>query len=52
MVTISLEQQAIKAYGDWLPLQSGMTLQADIMLDKRPIYHWVLEPLFSITGQL
>lgn len=52
MVTISLDQQVIRAYGDWLPLQSGMSLEADVLLDKRPIYQWVLEPLFSVTGRL
>lgn len=52
LVNVTLEQQDIKAYGEKHPLQSGMTLEADVMLDKRPIYHWVLEPLFSIKGRV
>lgn len=52
IVTVSLDQSAIDAYGQHRQLQSGMTLDADIMLDKRPIYEWVLEPLFSLKGKV
>ncbi len=52
LVTVALDAQDIQAYGEKLPLQSGMTLEADVLLDKRPIYQWVLEPLFSIKGRV
>jgi membrane fusion protein len=52
LVTVSLNKQAIEAYGEQLPLQSGMSLEADVLLDRRPIYQWVLEPLFSIKGRI
>ncbi|MFI8040681.1 HlyD family secretion protein, partial [Acinetobacter baumannii] len=42
----------VKAYGKDMPLQVGMTLEGDIMHEKRKLYEWVLEPLFSITGKL
>jgi membrane fusion protein len=29
-----------------------MHLDADIMQDKRRLYEWVLEPLFSLTGRV
>ncbi len=29
-----------------------MTLQADILQERRRLYEWVLEPLYSMTGKL
>ena len=51
-ITVELPEQNIKAYGNAEPLQTGMRLDADIMLDHRRLYEWVLEPLFSISGKL
>ncbi len=51
-VTVALQQQTIQAYGEQYALQAGMTLEADVLLDSRPIYLWVLEPLFSIKGRI
>jgi len=52
LVTVLLERQDLLAYGKPFALQAGMTLEADVLLDKRPLYHWVLEPLFSIKGRV
>lgn len=48
-ITVKPESQTISVYGEKRGLQPGMELEADITLDKRRIYEWVLEPLFSIT---
>lgn len=50
-VTVSLSRQAIKAYGEDYPLQSGMQLTADMMGEKRSIFEWLLEPLYSLSGR-
>lgn len=52
LVRAKLDKQVVKAYGKDMPLQVGMTLDGDIMHEKRKLYEWVLEPLFSITGKL
>ncbi|MDV2168539.1 HlyD family efflux transporter periplasmic adaptor subunit [Acinetobacter baumannii] len=52
LVRAKLDKQIVKAYGKDMPLQVGMTLEGDIMHEKRKLYEWVLEPLFSITGKL
>lgn len=39
-------------YGERKPLQSGMVLEADILHDRRQLYEWVLEPLYSVAGRL
>ncbi|MFH3833185.1 HlyD family efflux transporter periplasmic adaptor subunit, partial [Acinetobacter baumannii] len=42
---VTLDDQAVTAYGQPRPLQSGMLLDADILQDTRRLYEWVLEPL-------
>ena len=44
--------QAVRAYGRQYPLQSGMELDANIELDRRRLYQWVLDPLYSVRGRL
>jgi membrane fusion protein len=51
-VTIALERQDVAAYGKRLPIQPGMLLDADIVLDREPIWRWLLEPLLSLTGRI
>lgn len=47
-----LETQHVIAYGREVPLKSGMTFQADIVLDERTLLEWLLDPLLSITGRV
>ena len=51
-VKLKLNQQSVLAYGRSMPLKSGMTVDANITLEKRRLYEWVLEPLFTISGRL
>jgi membrane fusion protein len=51
-VTVALESQAVKAYGEDTALQAGTLLEADIWLDHRRIIEWVLDPIFSVTGRI
>ncbi|RFP15835.1 MULTISPECIES: HlyD family secretion protein [unclassified Duganella] len=51
-VTVKISGQTIQAYGRPQPLQAGMTLEADILQEKRRLYEWVLEPLYSLSGKL
>lgn len=48
-IIVKPERQTISVYGKDKSLQPGMELEADITLDKRKLYEWVLEPLFSMT---
>ena len=49
-VTVALDRQDISAYGKRLPLQAGMLLTADVILDRRSLMRWVLDPLLSVRG--
>jgi membrane fusion protein len=51
-ITVTLARQTITAYGKPLALQAGMLVDADILHEKRKLYEWVLEPLYSLTGKL
>ncbi len=51
-VLVSLNQQSVLAYGSHEPLRPGMRLEADIMGERRRLYEWILEPLYSVTGKV
>jgi membrane fusion protein len=51
-ITVILARPTITAYGKPQPLQAGMLVDADILQEKRKLYEWVLEPLYSLTGKL
>jgi len=34
-----------------VPLQAGMQLEADVELETRRLYEWVLDPLYTLTGK-
>jgi membrane fusion protein len=45
--TVTLDRQDVDAYGKKVPLQAGMLLKADVILDRRSLLRWVLDPLLS-----
>lgn len=49
-IKVKLNNQDILAYGKHYPLKIGMSLESNIILDKRKIYEWIFEPLISIQG--
>jgi membrane fusion protein len=50
-VTVELASQTATAYGEQVALQPGMKLEADILIETRTLYEWVLDPLHSLTGR-
>jgi membrane fusion protein len=51
-VKVSLERQTVDAFGREVPLQPDMTLRADIILEKRSLIEWLLEPLLSVRHRM
>ena len=51
-VLVSLDSQSVLAYGVEESLRPGMIVDADIMGERRRIYEWILEPLYSVTGKI
>jgi len=50
-IKAALDSQTIRAYGAAEPLQAGMQLEADILLDRRRLIEWIFEPLLSLAGR-
>lgn len=50
-VQVRLNQQFIEAYGEQIPLQAGMLLSADIILEQSSVLSWLLDPLVSLQGR-
>lgn len=51
-VRAKLATPEVVAYGQTYPLKSGLSAQADIALDERPLYRWVIEPVLRLRGRL
>ena len=47
-VSVTPEAQRVNGYGDAIKLQPGMTLSANIILERRTFLEWVLEPLNAV----
>jgi membrane fusion protein len=48
-IRLRLKQQEVLVYGKPTGLKSGMALDASILLERRRLYEWILEPLLSIS---
>lgn len=44
-INVQLDVQSIQAYGEPMPLKAGLTLEADVLQERRKVWEWVLEPI-------
>jgi membrane fusion protein len=51
-VVAGLKNQYVQAYGKDIQLRPGMMLSADVTLDERTLFEWLLEPLYSLRGKI
>ena len=51
-VLVALDAQTVMAYGKPESLRPGMALEADILSERRRLYEWLLEPLYSLRGTM
>jgi len=47
-VRVKLDRQEVSAYGEDLALQPGMLLSADVIIDRRSLLEWLLDPLYAV----
>ncbi|QEM80687.1 HlyD family secretion protein [Halomonas binhaiensis] len=40
------------AYGAQIPLQAGMQVEAHVLVETRPLYQWIFEPLYGLSEVL
>jgi membrane fusion protein len=50
-IKVKLDRQAIQAFGKQNPLQAGMTLQANIVLERQTFLAWLLQPLNAVLNR-
>jgi membrane fusion protein len=50
-IKATLDAQSIRAYGRIEPLQPGMQVEADVMLDRRRLIEWIFEPILGLAGR-
>lgn len=51
-VRVRPEEDRVHAYGESVPLRPGMSLQADIELEHRRLWRWLLDPLLALGASL
>ena len=51
-VIVDMESQSVMAYGKELMLQPGLMLEADVIIERRSLFEWLLEPLYSLKGRV
>lgn len=51
-ITVNVARQYVLAYGQQQKLHPGMLVEADVLLDRRRIYEWILDPLYSVLGKV
>lgn len=47
-VRARLDEQVEHAYGQVIPLQPGMLLNASIVFDRRTLFEWLLDPIYAV----
>lgn len=50
-VTVRLEHQKVQAYGERVALQPGMTLVANLILERQSFLDWILDPLRAVSDR-
>jgi membrane fusion protein len=46
-INVQLDDQAIRTYGQAIALKPGLTLEADVLQERRKVWEWALEPLLA-----
>lgn len=49
---VELPEGKISAFGETYPLQIGMSLEASIFLEERPLYEWIISPIKRLKGAI
>ena len=50
-VTVKPESQYVRAYGNRQFLKAGMSLNADVIQERRYIWEWIVDPIRALQGQ-
>ncbi|WP_313068539.1 HlyD family secretion protein [Atlantibacter hermannii] len=48
-IVVKPDSNFVNVYGEKIPLQAGMQLEADVVRENRRLYEWIFEPLLKIA---
>jgi membrane fusion protein len=51
-VAVKPDNEYVSVYGRDQPLRASMQVEAYVLLDRRPLYQWILEPLYGFRRSL
>ena len=51
-ITVMLDRQTVDAYGEKTSLQPGMTLNANIVLERQSFLDWLLKPIKAVRNRV
>jgi len=51
-IRVSPDQTYVETYGRQRPLEAGMTVSADIAIDRRHLWEWLLDPVIGVRNTL
>lgn len=51
-IRIRLDEQAVMAFGQSYPMQPGMMLKANVILEQQSFFSWLMEPVNAIRNRL
>lgn len=50
-IIVDLPSQSLRFHDERLPLQPGMRLEADVVLEHRKLVMWIIDPLLSVRSK-
>lgn len=48
-IRVKPDRPTVTVYGEEEPLKASMQVEAYVLLDRRPLYQWIMAPLYSVT---
>jgi membrane fusion protein len=51
-VAVKPDSEYVNVYGRDQPLRASMQVEAYVLLDRRPLYEWILEPIYGFRHSL
>jgi membrane fusion protein len=48
-IRVTMSREAIYAYGEVVPMQPGMLVSAEIIVDRRSLMQWLFDPIYAVS---
>lgn len=51
-IKVTLASEGVDAFGQMHALKPGMTLEADVLQERRAVWEWLLQPVIAARQQM